>query len=181
MSTINNNAPAVVINHQDDAQKGNNYVDMHTAGIGYLRRVREVPVRKGRPFMSASISAFHGEKGSNDMVYVPFDVKAASAQSQEVLEKFKAQANDETLQVLVKFKIGDQYIDTFNITKGKRAGQVGFCLKGRLLQISHVWIKAKGEQSYTRVYEKPGLQQHAQPAELPEAQAQAAQANGTNG
>jgi hypothetical protein len=179
MSTINN-APAVAIN-QDGAQRDNNYVDMHTAGIGYLRRVREVPVRKGKPFMSASISAFHGEKGSNDMVYVPFDVKAASAQSQEVLEKFKTQANDETLQVLVRFKIGDQYIDTFNITKGKRAGQIGFCLKGRLLQITHVWIKAKGEQSYTRAYEKPGLQQQAQPAELPEAQAPEAEANGTNG
>jgi hypothetical protein len=179
MSTINN-APAIAIN-QDGAQR-DNYVDMHTAGIGYLRRVREVPVRKGRPFMSASISAFHGEKGSRDnMVYVPFDVKAASAQSQEVLEKFKAQANDENLQVLVRFKIGDQYIDTFQITKGQRAGQVGFVLKGRLLQITHVWIKAKGEQSYTRAYEKPGLQQHAQPAELPEAQAQAAEAEGTNG
>jgi hypothetical protein len=149
MSMTNTNA-----RNASNSTQGNNFVDMHTVGLGYLSRVREVPVRKGKPFMSASISAFHGEKGVQDgLTYVPFDVKAASEQCKEVLKQFEAQANDRDCKVMVRFKIGDQYIDSFTFTKGDRAGQTGMQLKGRLLFVSHVWVKAKGQDSYALAYE----------------------------
>jgi len=172
MSTsINTQASA---NASGATQQGNNYVNMHTMGIGYLSRVREVPVRKGKPFLSASIAAFHSEKGVDDgMTYVPFDVKAASAQAHEILKQFGNQANDRDCKVMVKFKIGDQYIDTYTVNKGERAGQTGFVLKGRLLQVTHVWVKAKGSSEYALAYEKPAAQ-----ADQP---ASADPADGTNG
>ncbi|WP_090140033.1 DUF3577 domain-containing protein [Limnohabitans sp. DM1] len=172
MSEINTQSSANASNSAK--QQGNNYVDMHTMGIGYLSRVREVTVRKGKPFVSCSISGFHGEKGVEDgMTFVPFDVKAASAQAHDVLKQFEAQANDRDCKVMIKFRIGDQYIDTYRVTKGDRAGQIGYVLKGRLLQITHVWIKATGQSSYALAYEKPAAQ--------PETPAQAPQADGTNG
>lgn len=150
MSMTNTNARTA-----SNSNEGNNYVDMHTHGLGYLSRVREVPVRKGQPFMSASISAFHGEKGVKDgMMFVPFDVKATSEQAREVLKQFEAQANDrDNCKVMVRFRIGDQYIDSYTFTKGDRAGQTGMQLKGRLLFVSHVWVKAKGQDSYALAYE----------------------------
>jgi len=147
-----------------NSAEGNNYVDMHTVGLGYLSRVREVPVRKGPSFTSASISAFHGEKGVNDgLTYVPFDVKAESEQSAQVLKQFETQANDRDCKVMVRFKIGDQYIDSYTITKGDRADQTGMVLKGRLLFVSHVWVKAQGASSYALAYEyvKPDSQASA--------------------
>lgn len=149
MSTTNNNARTA-----SNSNQGSNYVDMHTVGLGYLSRVRDVAVRKGKPFLSASISAFHGEKGVDDgLTFVPFDVKAASEQTRQVLKQFETQANDRDCKVMVRFKIGDQYIDSYTITKGDRAGQTGLMLKGRLLFVSHVWIKAKGQDSYALAYE----------------------------
>jgi hypothetical protein len=152
-----------------NSDQGNNYVDMHTVGLGYLSRVREVPVRKGKPFLSASISAFHGEKGVEDgLTFVPFDVKAASEQCKEVLKQFETQANDRDCKVMVRFKIGDQYIDSYTFTRGDRAGQTGMVLKGRLLFVSHVWVKAQGADSYALAYEY-------------KAEAAAQQGDGTNG
>lgn len=155
------------------AQQGNNYVNMHTTGLGYLSRVREVPVRKGRPFWSASIAGFHGEKDDQENLnYVPFDVKAASEQALEVLKQFETQANDRDAKVLVRFKIGDQYIDTYQITKGQRTGETGFVLKGRLLFVSHVWVKTNEADGYRLAYKY----------ETPEtATTQDAPKDGTNG
>lgn len=36
------------------------YFDLHTSGIGYLNRTREVSVRKGNPFMAVTIAALQG-------------------------------------------------------------------------------------------------------------------------
>lgn len=158
-----------------NSDQGNNYVDMHTIGLGYISRVREVPVRKGQPFISASISAFHGEKGVKDgMTFVPFDVKAASEQVREVLKQFEAQANDRDCKVMVRFKIGDQYIDSYTFTKGDRAGQTGMVLKGRLLFVSHVWIKAKDQENYALAYEYVAPEEQADTVE-------GASHDGTNG
>jgi len=159
-----------------NSNEGNNYVDMHVVGIGYLSRVREVPVRKGKPFTSASIRGFHGEKNVEDgMTFLSFDVKAASAQALEVLKQFEAESNDKDQKVMVKFRIGDPYIDTYTISKGDRAGQTAMQIKGRLLTVTHVWVKAKGASSYALKYEKPA------PAAQAETPAEAPAAEGTNG
>ena len=36
------------------------FFDLHTRGIGYLNRIREVTVRKGQPFMAVTVAALRG-------------------------------------------------------------------------------------------------------------------------
>ena len=36
------------------------YFDLHTTGIGYLNRVREVTPKEGTPFLSVTIAALRG-------------------------------------------------------------------------------------------------------------------------
>ena len=40
------------------------FFDLHTRGIGYLNRVREVTVKKGNPFMACTIAALRGDTDS---------------------------------------------------------------------------------------------------------------------
>lgn len=128
------------------SQGSSNYIDLHVSGIGYLSRVREVSVRKGSPFMAATIRAMHGEKGVKDGIqYVPFDVKAATDDTAQVLWNLQQMANDKSLLVMVQFKIGDFYIDSFKYTSGDKAGETGTMLKGRLIKIRNAWVKTKGQ------------------------------------
>ena len=125
------------------APSKSNYINLHTVGLGYMSRVRHVKVRGGE-FMAASIRAMHGEKGVKDGVqYVPFDVKAATDQAAAVLECAMADANNDNKRVMVRFTISDYFIDSFKYTSGTKAGETGTALKGRLLEISHVWVQEK--------------------------------------
>ena len=57
------------------------YFDLHTSGIGYIQRVREVPVRGGRraqPFLACTIAALVGPPGPS---YRYFDVKVSGAEA----------------------------------------------------------------------------------------------------
>ena len=49
-------------------------------------------------------------------------------------------------KVLIGFKLGDLYAETFVYEKGKKQGETGVSLKARLLFIS--WIKVDGETVY---------------------------------
>jgi hypothetical protein len=49
-------------------------------------------------------------------------------------------------KVLVGFKIGDLYVDTFVYLQGERAGETGVSLKARLLRV--LWAKVDGESVY---------------------------------
>jgi len=123
-------------------QASNNFINLHVQGIGYLKRVREVKVRGSAPFIACAISAMFGERGVKDGIqYTPFDTKAVSPTAAKVLETFAGQANHKHKRVMVQFKIGDPYIDTFTYQQGDRAGQIGACMKGRLIKIYKVWIK----------------------------------------
>ena len=46
-------------------------------------------------------------------------------------------------KVLVGFKLGDLYPETFNYQQGERQGQIGISLKARLLKLS--WVRIDGE------------------------------------
>lgn len=129
------------------------YFDLHTSGIGYLRRVREVNPTgtkgrsKAKPFLACSISAFYGEAGDQDSInYTYFDVKVVGEKAKEVVRDLQEAANDKNRKVIIVFKLGDLYVDTFTYTQGDRAGQTGFQLKGRLLQIK--MAKVDGETVY---------------------------------
>ena len=43
--------------HANHSQEATTYFNLHTVGIGYLNRVREVQVRRGQPFMACDIAA----------------------------------------------------------------------------------------------------------------------------
>lgn len=155
------------------ASNSSNYINLHVTGIGYLSRVREVPVKKGEAFMSCSIRAMFGEKGVKDGVeYTYFDVKAVTEQAAGILESAMADANNKDKRVMVAFKIGDPSINTFKYENGPRAGEIGTQMKGRLLFISHVWVKdltidsadSNAGNKLVYEYQKPADEKAAEPA-----------------
>ena len=124
------------------APKASNYINLHTTGIGYLGRVREVSVKKGQPFMACSIRAMSGEKGVKDGIqYTPFDVKAVTAQAAGILRDAIQDTNNPDKRVTVQFLIADSQIAPFKYDSGPKAGETGVTMKGRLLQIQRVWVK----------------------------------------
>lgn len=127
---------------QSNAQE-TKYFDLHTSGIGYLNRIREVTVRKGKPFMAVTVAALHG--ASDEVQYTYFDCKVAGGEAERLVRRCQ-QAESEKRKVLVAFRIGDLWTDTFTYEKGDKKGQTGVSLKGRLLYIN--WIRVDGELVY---------------------------------
>lgn len=116
------------------------YFDLHTTGIGYLNRIREVKPRKGSPFMAVTVAALKGSSDSVEYTYIDCNVVGAEA---EKLIRRCQDAVDADKKVLVAFRIGDVWADVFTYEKGPKQGQPGVSLKGRLLYLS--WIKVDGE------------------------------------
>lgn len=119
------------------------YFDLHTSGIGYLNRIREVEVRKGKPFISTTIAALHGSK--DDVEYSYIDCKVSGSEAERLVMRYSPEVSAGK-KVLVAFRIGDIWADAFTYTKGEKQGKPGASLKGRLLFIS--WIKVDGETVY---------------------------------
>ncbi|MFB8831253.1 STY4534 family ICE replication protein [Azotobacter salinestris] len=120
------------------------YFDLHTTGIGYLNRIREVKPRgKGKPFLAVTVAALHGSSDQVEYTYIDCNVVGAEA---EKLVRRCQQAVDAGKKVLVSFRIGDIWADSFTYEKGEKKGQPGASLKGRLLFIG--WIKVNGELAY---------------------------------
>ena len=116
------------------------YFDLHTTGIGYLNRVREVKPERGQPFLAVDISALHGS--ADNVEYTRFDCRVSGQTAQEIVRQLKP-AIEDGRTVLVGFKIGDLYAETFTYERGERDGQTGISLKARLLRIG--WAKVDGE------------------------------------
>lgn len=119
------------------------YFDLHIAGLGYLNRIREVKPKKGDPFLACDIAALNGP--SDEVSYVRFDVRVSGTDAQHLIRRCQ-QAVDAEKKVLIGFRLGDLWTDTFTYSKGKRAGEQGVSLKARLLFVS--WIKVEGEVVY---------------------------------
>lgn len=132
-----------------------NYFDLHTNGIGYLNRIREVSVRKGTPFMAVTVAALHGAADQVEYTYI--DCKVAGGEAERLIRRCQ-QAESAGRKILVAFRIGDLWIDTFTYDRGEKIGQTGASLKGRLLFIT--WIKIDGETVYQAPEKEP-----AQPVE----------------
>ncbi|WP_416425174.1 STY4534 family ICE replication protein [Pseudomonas sp. App30] len=130
MATANNAAPT-------------SYFNLHTQGIGYLNRIREVPVRRGQPFMACDIAALHG--ASDDVEYTRFDCKVAGGEAERLIREHLEDVKADR-KVLLAFRIGDLWVDAFTYEKGERKGLPGASLKGRLIFIE--WIKVDGQLTY---------------------------------
>ncbi|NWB12747.1 DUF3577 domain-containing protein [Pseudomonas sp. D5002] len=142
--------------HTNHSQEATTYFNLHTVGIGYLNRVREVQVRRGQPFMACDIAALHG--ATDAVEYTRFDCKVAGGEAERLIRLYMDAVNAEK-KVLLSFRIGDLWIDPFLYEKGARQGQPGASLKGRLLFID--WIKVNG----TFEYKAPARQEARAPAE----------------
>jgi len=120
------------------------YYDLHTQGVGYVNRVREVPVKRGEPFWACNISALHGAEDSIE--YTNFDCRVSGSEAAKVIKRLD-NACQENKKILIGFKIGDLYPETFTFKSGNKAGEVGISLKARLLYIG--WVKVDGDTVYT--------------------------------
>ena len=119
------------------------YFDLHVTGLGYVNRVREVKPRKGDVFLACDIAALNGPSDKPEYRY--FDVRVSGADAQHLIRRCK-DAVDAEKKVLIGFRLGDLWPDLFTYTKGKRQGEAGVSLKGRLLFVS--WIKVDGALVY---------------------------------
>ena len=119
------------------------FFDLHITGLGYLNRIREVKPKKGDAFLACDIAALNGP--SDDVAYVRFDTRVSGSEAQHLVRRC-IQAVDAEKKVMIGFRLGDLWADTFTYSKGKRAGEQGVSLKARLLFVS--WIKVDGKLVY---------------------------------
>jgi len=119
------------------------YFDLHTTGIGYLNRIREVKPKKGEPFLACDIAALNGE--SDKLSYVRFDTRVSGTEAQHLVRRCEEAIKAEK-KVLISFRLGDLWADIFTYSKGKRAGEQAVSFKARLLYIG--WIKVDGKTVY---------------------------------
>lgn len=120
------------------------FFDLHTTGIGYLNRIREVKPRgKGKPFVAVAVAALRGS--SDEVEYSYIDCNVVGSEAEKLIRRCQ-EAVEAGKKVLVSFRIGDIWADAFTYEKGDKKGQPGASLKGRLLFIG--WIKVDAETVY---------------------------------
>lgn len=119
------------------------YFDLHITGLGYLNRIREITPKKGNSFLACDIAALNGP--CDNAEYRRFDVRVSGSKAQLLVRRC-IEAVEAKRKVLLGFRLGDLYADTFVYTRGPNAGQQGISLKARLLFIA--WIKVEGETVY---------------------------------
>lgn len=115
------------------------YFNLHTSGVGYLSRVREVNPKKGAAFLACKVSALCG--AADAVEYRPFDCRVSGHEAEKLVRRCMDAVNTEK-KVLVGFNIGDIYPDLYT----KADGTPAVMLKGRLLRID--WIKVDGNTVY---------------------------------
>ncbi|MBS0417989.1 MAG: DUF3577 domain-containing protein [Proteobacteria bacterium] len=157
------------------SSNGKTYFDLHTNGLGYLNRVREVKPRKGEPFLACDISALHGP--SDDVEYCRFDVKVSGTDAKHLIRRC-GNAVKAGRKVLIGFRLGDLWVDQFtypaDCRNPEKAGQPGVSLKARLLFIS--WIKIDKTLFYKA---EPRAERETAHDEPPESEPTGAEAEST--
>ncbi|MFC4250343.1 DUF3577 domain-containing protein [Sinimarinibacterium flocculans] len=116
------------------ASNTKSYFDIHTSGIGYVQRAREVPVKGGRkaqPFLACTIAALVGP--AEDAILRYFDVKVSGAEAKKLVQGYVG-IDDPKKRPLVRFRLGDLWVDPFIRPKGDHKGEPAASLKARLLK-----------------------------------------------
>jgi Protein of unknown function (DUF3577) len=116
------------------------YFDLHTSGIGYLQRIRVVTPKRGGSFLACSVSAIRGN--ADDVEYTNFDLRVSGALAQEAISFLEPMVR-ENVKILIGFKVGDIYPDSFEVKSGENAGQLRLLIKGRLLQVTFAKVDGK--------------------------------------
>ena len=116
------------------------YYDLYLTGIGYLNRAREVPVQEGEPWLAVDLVALQGQ--SDNVRKTRFDCKVVGKEAQAWVRRLMPRITVGQ-SVLVGFRLSDLAPETFVYSKGERQGQIGICLKARLLKIA--WVKVDGK------------------------------------
>ena len=120
------------------------YFDLHTAGIGYLNRVREVTPREGSPFLVVTLAALRGPV--HDVRYSHFECRVSGRQAQALVRQLRP-AVEARSKVLIGFTLSDLYAERFTHKNGHKAGEIGVSLKARLLRVS--WAKVDGQPFFS--------------------------------
>ncbi|UQI28525.1 STY4534 family ICE replication protein [Pseudomonas bijieensis] len=121
------------------------YFDLHVTGLGYLNRIREVKLKKGESFLACDIAALNGPTDCAE--YRRFDVRVTGEDAQHIVRRL-AKVVELERKVLVGFRLGDPWVDTFTYSKGINQGQTGVSFKARLLLLN--WVKVDGVLVYKR-------------------------------
>lgn len=116
------------------------YFDLHTTGVGYLNRVREVHPENGTPFWAVLVAAMHGKSTEVNRTY--FDCAVYGPHAQQSVRELKA-AVDAQQKVLIGFTLSNLKGEAFTFRQGDKAGQTGVTLKARLIRVA--WAKVDGE------------------------------------
>lgn len=118
------------------------YFNLHTSGVGYLSRIREVKPKKGDAFLACKVSALCGAPNADGKVeYRVFDCRVSGAEAEKLVRRCMDAVEAEK-KVLIGFNIGDIYPDLYESN-----GETKVMMKGRLLRID--WIKVDGQTVYT--------------------------------
>ncbi|MFN9525582.1 MAG: DUF3577 domain-containing protein [Pseudomonadaceae bacterium] len=107
------------------------YFDIHTKGIGYVQRVRDVPVKGGQPFLACTVAALVGPWQSAALRY--FDVRVVGGDAKQLIRSYLG-VNDRKCRPLVQFNLGDLWCDPFTWPDGEHKGEAAASLKARLLK-----------------------------------------------
>ncbi|WP_025806372.1 DUF3577 domain-containing protein [Pseudomonas chlororaphis] len=109
------------------------YFDVHTTGLGFLKRIREVTPggRKRDAFLACAISALTGT--GDKPTYRYLDVRVSGSKAQELVRSYIADV-EAGRPVLIQFRVSDTFSDVFVRTSGDKAGMPDATLKGRLLK-----------------------------------------------
>ncbi len=124
-----------------NTNESSKYFDLHTTGIGYLNRVREVTPEQGTPFLAVTIAAIHGSV--SDVQHTYFECGVYGKQAQNIVRELKPAVEGES-KVLIGFTLSNLRADTFTFKQGDKAGQTGVNLKARLIKIA--WAKIDGQK-----------------------------------
>ncbi|MDZ7770167.1 MAG: DUF3577 domain-containing protein [Woeseiaceae bacterium] len=117
------------------------YFDLHTTGIGYLNRVREVTPEQGTPFLAVTVAAIHGKVADVEHTYFECAVYGKAALA--TVRSLKT-AVDSGSKVLIGFTLSNLKAEAFTFKQGEKAGQLGVNLKARLIKVG--WAKVDGEK-----------------------------------
>jgi len=124
--------------------ESNKYFDLHTTGIGYLSRIREVTPEEGSPFLSVTIAALRGSV--DNAQYTHFECPVSGKKAQEAVRRLKSAVEGKS-KVLIGFTLSDVFAEPFTYKNGDKAGEPGASLKARLLRVS--WAKVDGKPFFT--------------------------------